>query len=43
MLTWFSYASLIFKTNSKLVLKIDYRKIAGYKQDTEKILISTPP
>lgn len=37
MLAWVSHGSLIFETDSKFALKIDYRKIAGYKQDTEKI------
>ena len=29
MLAWFQYTSIVFKTNSKFALKIDYRKITG--------------
>lgn len=34
MLAWFQYASIIFKTNSKFTLKIDYRKITGKVTNT---------
>lgn len=36
MLAWFSNASVIFKTNSKLTLKINYKKKTG--EITNKIL-----